>query len=244
MGRIERIIRALADLLFPRACVVCGRELNVHERGLCIHCRADLPETGFFCSVYNPVADRFNELIQRDLHPSDAGRYAYAGSLLHYRGGYRNIPRSLKYRGDLAVGRAFGRRLGLAVKASPWGSGIDAVVPVPLHWRRRFSRGYNQAGILAREVAEILGCKVYPGALRRRRFTRSQTRLSGAGRLANVGGAFAGGPQAGRLSGAGHILLVDDVLTTGATLLGCYTVLRELFPEARISVCTLSAAGM
>ena len=110
---------------------------------------------------------------------------------------------------------------------------MQAVVPVPLHWRKRWRRGFNQAEIIASGVAEKLGgFLVEPNLLRRRRYTSTQTRRSATSRLSNVSGAFAVNPrelEKLRAAGITHILIVDDVLTTGATLSECIRLLQDHF---------------
>ena len=149
---IDYII-ALGDLMMPRACLACGRRLGMRERHLCLSCAADVPYTRFWLAAHNPLADRFNAVLERHrgTEPMD---YAYAAALLYYKGAYRSIPRALKYQGDLAAGRHYGALLGRRLAAAPHFADIDLVIPVPLHWTRLHSRGYNQAEILARALVD------------------------------------------------------------------------------------------
>ena len=153
MNRLFDFIVALVDLFMPRACLACGRRLGMRERHLCLSCAADVPYTRFWLSPHNPLADRFNAVLERHrgTEPMD---YAYAAALIYYKGAYRSIPRALKYQGDLAAGRHFGALLGRRLAAAPHFADIDLVIPVPLHWARRRSRGYNQAEVLARAIVD------------------------------------------------------------------------------------------
>lgn len=262
-----RCAKAALDLLLPRKCVVCGRRLGLNEDRLCHYCLGDVPHTYYWARKYNPMADRFNEMIGRDALWADEP-YAYAAALFFYRAGsgWREITKSLKYHGDIPLGRQFARELGLRLAGSPQFADVDVVMPVPLHWTRRWSRGYNQAEVIAREVAECLGrARLDTKTLVRRRRTRTQTKLSVADKARNVSGAFVARqrvrplwpqragkagfpflwPRRAAWSGCDvrphHVLLLDDVFTTGATLNECRRALRVFYgPGVRISIATLA----
>ena len=227
---------SLADMILPRTCAVCGRDLSIHERHLCVGCLADLPRTYFSCMSRNQLSDRFNALVEGPM-------YSYATALFFYRAGYKEITRRLKYHADLGIGRYFADMLAKEMAVPGIYSNVDAVIPVPLHWTRKWSRGYNQAEVIAQVLAEKLGAPVLKSVLYRCRRTRTQTRLSIGKKSANVAGAFKV-KRGFCLSGFSHILIVDDVFTTGATLHSCFLALKPFCPEkTRISVATLACVG-
>lgn len=229
---------AIADLLMPRICLCCGAELEPGEEHLCAKCMADLPLTRFWKLRESPMAGEFNALIQKNMGEDVCYQpYGYGAALFFYKGGYKEITKALKYKRNFKAGRYFARMLGERLKESEFFRNIDLVVPVPLHWTRRWSRGYNQAGIIAKEVARELGSPCKPRFLKRARRTRTQTHLGAEGRSRNVEGAF---KLSSLIQEAGHILLIDDVFTTGATAAACERALRTAFPKARISVATLA----
>lgn len=252
MNHIKYIVRAAVDMILPRACVVCGEKLLLNEKHLCLYCMADLPLTRFWEMAHNPMADKFNALIQVGLEESQAQpyeRYAHAAALFFFSSDapYRHILYNIKYEGRVDLGRYFGRMLGARLASSEAFRDVDCVVPVPLHWARRWRRGYNQAEIIAREVAAALGAPMDCRTLVRTRRTRTQTRLDIKGKTANVAGAFKvrkgtqGSEEQPQLK---HILLIDDLFTTGSTLMACFTALRTVFPPGvRISVATLGFVG-
>ena len=240
MAGFKRYIKALLDLFFPRKCIVCGRKFNVSEEHLCLYCLSDLPLTRFWTLNHNPMSDAFNAALQQDICDNQPREhYAFATALFFYESEaeYRHIPYQIKYHGNISAGRYFGRMLGRKIAEAEWMSDVDMVIPVPLHWRRRWSRGYNQAEIIAGEVAHELGVPMRTDVLKRVRYTETQTKLEVEAKSRNVSGAF----KANTVHDAvRHVLIVDDVFTTGSTMKACHQALREVLPPSvRISVVTL-----
>ena len=152
------------DLVLPRVCIVCGRRLLTFEKHICTCCLADLPLTFNWILPHNPMADRFNELIQESLcrtlqdgaTPSGHVAYSHAAALFFFNSeaDYRKIPYSIKYRGDLASGLFFGAMLGKRMAEASALQDIDLIMPVPLYWSRKWKRGYNQAEVIARAASQ------------------------------------------------------------------------------------------
>lgn len=242
--------KALVDFILPRTCLVCGRRLGLREEFLCLHCLADMPLTRNWERPHNAMADQYNALIERLRGDDEQEFYAYGTALLYYHAEnpYKVIPQALKYHGNVEAGRHFGAMLGRMMAGCEHWRSVDTVIPVPLHRRRKWQRGYNQAEVLAREIASALGATLRTDVLVRPHRTPSQTRLSAEDRLRNVSGAFEV-----KLPGTKglrtpfeprHILLVDDTFTTGATLAACHRALRAaLGPSVRISIATLAAVS-
>lgn len=257
-GSAEYIMTAFFDFLLPRECVVCGRELLVNEKHICTGCLDDMPMTYFWKNPGNGMSVKFNSRVAgsgvcREMHLP----YSHAAALYFYKstGGYSRLSQVLKYEGDIPSGRFFAGMLGRRIKEAEQFSDVTAVVPVPLHWTRQWSRGYNQAEVIARELARELGAVLETGMLRRIRRTGTQTKLSMEAKAANVKGAFhADTAVLSRIisssGGRAHLLLVDDVFTTGSTLCACNDAVRAAvaetsFPQlsVRISVATLGYVG-
>lgn len=250
MKMIIKGLRAATDIMLCRRCIVCGKSLLLEEKHLCIECMLDMPQTYFWTISHNPMADRFNEIIQNQ-DGAENERYVYAAALFFYHSeaGYRHIPQQLKYQGNLKAGRYFGRMLGIRLASSCLFSDADMVIPVPLHWIRKWKRGYNQAEIIAAEVADVTGVPIVNHLLKRCRRTKTQTKMNIEEKAANVSGAFSvNKKELSSVTCKGislrHLILVDDVFTTGNTLSACYKALREVFPPSvRISVVTLGFVG-
>jgi ComF family protein len=235
--------RALFSLVFPDDCRVCGRPLHAISRiPVCAGCLSQ-PEplsAEFFCvACRTPFANPF---------PLDAeGRCALCrGGLRGFDaaycfGGYEGVLRQLIHLYKYGRVKTLARPLaGLLARALPRDERFDAITPVPLHWRRLWSRGFNQSELLARALARRSGIPMAP-ALRRTRSTAAQAGLSNSSRRKNVAAAFrvrrAGG-FARKLAGR-RILLIDDVLTTGATAAACANALKRA-GAARVALLTVA----
>ena len=234
---INKSLSAIEDLVLPRVCVVCGRPLIPQEKHICSACIADMPLTNFSRSAHNDMADKFNARIKDK-------RYCYACALYYYNdeSGYRNISKALKYGRNFKAGRYFGKMLGEEIAASELFGDVDLIIPVPLHWTRRWKRGYNQAEIIASEVARTTGAAFETDILERIRRTKTQTRQSREEKERNVKDAFKarGGIEVKR----SHILIIDDIFTTGSTLAECHKAIRSITgEETRISVASLGYVG-
>jgi ComF family protein len=233
------MIKEMADIIMPRECLVCGRKLARHERFLCLWCASDLPLTYYWEQPHNVMSDKFNGVLEHFRGEGEHMEYSHAAALLfyHHENPYKRIPQALKYNYNIPAGRFFASVLGDKLASAPHFASVDAVIPVPLHWTRQYRRGYNQAEVIAAAVAREMGVPVLPEALVRRRRTGTQTILDAASRLSNVLGVF----RVRRLPpGLGHVLLIDDTFTTGATLVACTLALRAVAPELHVSVATLS----
>lgn len=218
----------------------------------------DMPLTYFWAEKHNIMADKLNGRVQamRDrCGITEYEPYVQAAALFFYRGDYKVLTQELKYNAEIPLGCYLAGILGRKLSGSGLFGDVDVVIPVPLHWWRRYRRGYNQAEVIAAGVAKELGAALDTAILYRRRYTRSQARLDVGRKEANVSGAFA--VRAERLSQYFdadtnssphpiHILLIDDVFTTGSTLAECCFTLRRALPPSspvRISVATLAFVG-
>lgn len=227
------------DALLPGHCVLCG--LACGSRNICGSCRADLPRAGHAClSCALPIPDAGDLLCGQCLRrPPPWDRvvapllYAYPVDRLICR---------FKFGRDFACGRLLALEMLDAVRhdAQPL---PDMIAPVPLHRARHVFRTFNQADLLARLVGRALSIPVHSRLLRRKRRTRAQLGLDAAGRKRNIRGAFQCASHAGRLAAGAHVVLVDDVMTTGATLAECSKTLHRA-KVGRVSVWVAARASV
>lgn len=217
--RLGRVAGALVDLLLPPRCPAC--QAAVTATGLCAACWAD---TQFIAA---PLCERLGTPFAYDAGPgivspaaiADPPAYGRARAVARYEGSARALVQALKYRDRLEIA-AFMAML-MARAGAELIADCDVVVPVPLHRRRLFARRFNQSALLAAALARRAGRDFEAGAVLRIRSTRQQVGLSARQRRRNVAGAFGVAAEARPLIEGRRVLLVDDVLTTGATVDAC-----------------------
>lgn len=220
----------LWDVLMPRRCACCGRRLLPDEDLLCLGCLAALPRVGCW-GHDNPAEHRV------------FGRFAYehGASFCYYvrESPFARLVQSAKYGDRPWVNAALARLI--VAEWSEWPYDVDVIVPVPIHWRRRLRRGYNQSLALARTLGRRWHLPVETHCLFKAAYTTSQVGNSFKRRISHVEGSFVL-RHAERLAGR-HVLLVDDVLTSGATLMACAQALEHSGAGIRISFLTLGLSN-
>lgn len=238
-GTIVRdIIRGLGQLVLPGACLACGAGLTESERDLCDECRSRLIDEPFAACRRCASTIGPNLPLAHDCPRCRNESFGFDRTfrLGPYEGFRREIILKLKHSEMEGLAEAVGEAWSSARHHDLRDMGITAIVPTPLHWRRKWSRGYNQALVLAEAWAKRLGVPVRACWLRRVRPTERQTVLSPSARFANVRGAFRAASDR-RIAGA-TVLLVDDVLTTGATASEAARTLKKS-GAARVMVAVL-----
>ena len=225
-------LHSILNLFYPRVCAACGETLLKDEETVCLKCRYLLPKTGYELNPDNPVAQSFYGRVRFHAVTS-CFFFAKTGKIQH-------LIHELKYKGNKEAGIFLGQQLGEVIKNAPLFQGLDYLIPVPLHPKREKQRGYNQSLMIAQGVHEVTGIPIGDKYLIRAVNTATQTKKSAEERYKNVKDIFeVRFPE--ELEGK-HILLIDDVLTTGATLESCAHQLENV-PGIMISAATAACAG-
>lgn len=224
------LLTRLLDIIAPRTCIVCGSRLSVTEDVICQKCCLHLPRTGFATSATDNLMAR---LFWGQM-PAER-----AAALFYYqpRSETARIVYDMKYAGRADAAVAMGRLIATELIGTGFFEGIDIMVPVPLTRSRKRRRGYNQSELLAQGISEVTGIPVDAKAVERTDFTASQTSIMRWMRRDNVKGAFRPVGTA-RLHGR-HVLIVDDVITSGATTMACGGCMNTA-GDIRLSIVTLA----
>jgi ComF family protein len=232
MKTLPTYLKDLTRLFYPHNCAGCGYELYDTRHFLCLNCLESLPLTGFEKSPDNYVARMFTGRLPL----KQAGSWLFFG-----KGGIcQALIHQLKYRGNTELGEYLGRLMGTNLGREGWFNDIDVLIPLPLNQKKLNIRGYNQSTVLCRGMQASTGIPVEEVAVMRTFYTETQTRKSRLQRWSNVQHVF-DLQEAGHLHGK-HALLVDDVITTGATMDACGQVLLKV-PGLKLSVLSLAVAG-
>jgi ComF family protein len=231
MLQFKEIKESLLHLFFPHVCAGCGSDLINEEAQLCLRCMANMPETNFQMHANNPVEKMFWGRVP--LVSATAQYYFTKESLMQH------IMHQFKYKGNKELGLFLGRMMGEYLKRSNQFM-VDGLVPLPLFPAKERKRGYNQATLLCEGMSESMNIPVIRSVVARKEHTDTQTKKGRVDRWQNMEGKFELINKE-EISGK-HLLLVDDVVTTGATLEACGTVLLE-GENTRLSLATLCYAS-
>ena len=224
------ILNSLLDLVFPKLCVCCGGVLMEGEENICLTCLYTLPRVVEKDYTDNKVMEIFLGRV----------RLEKAMSWCHFdkETKVQNILHHIKYKGKSKFANQIGEIM--AREMLDFFVDIDAIVPVPLHPKKEKMRGYNQSKEIARGVQEVVGLPIFSQLIERTRFSETQTHKNKEERWKNTEGLFTLAPNDG-FEGK-HILLIDDVLTTGSTAIACLKCLEQI-PNVKLSFLSLAFGG-
>ena len=229
LQKLKSYLNDFSHLLYPHNCEGCGTDVLNDDAILCTKCLFDLPETNFTNTKNNPVEKIFYGTL--NIIAATAAYYFTKDSLLQH------LMIQLKYRNNKDVGFFLGKQLGYQLQESERFNDVDVLVPLPLNPKKEKRRGYNQAMIICEGIASVWQKPVLKNTLIRTQFTETQTQQDRIHRWQNMQHVFAMADK-NSLQGK-HVLLVDDVITTGATLEACGTTIVNI-PNTQLSIATLA----
>ena len=225
-------ISDLIDIIFPRSCAVCGKPLSGSEQDICVNCLMELPRIGEY-KRDNPIEKLFWGILPVERVAS----YMYYSK----ESPYNNLIHRMKYSDRPEIGERMAKTAANELMKQGFFAGVDIIVPLPLSKKKKRQRGYNQCDYIAKGISKVTGITVDSNSVIRHIANATQTHKHRDERWKNVENIFSV-TDAAALSGK-HILLVDDVLTTGATLASCGNAILAAVPDAKISIFTLACAG-
>lgn len=231
--RIKRYINDFLGLFYPELCAACQNSLYEQEEVFCSKCIYELPRTHFHKVPGNPLEQTFWGRVQIER--------AAAFYFFQKDSKFQNLLHRLKYHNQKEIGIELGKQYSSDLLNEDDFKQIDYIIPVPLHKKKLYKRGYNQSAIISQGLQEFLPAKLRTDILFRKVFTDTQTKKSRYERWENVEDVF-GVNNSEELEGK-HILLVDDVITTGATIEGCAQVLKNA-ADVKVSVVSLAYAAV
>lgn len=232
MNWLKRYSESIVDLLYPSLCPGCGNDLLQRDMQLCIHCLSALPHTFFTLFPDNPVEKLFAGRLNVQAASSEFyfSKSELIQSLLH----------QLKYKDNRQIGHFLGTIIGESLLKNKRFAGLDVIVPVPLHPAKQFKRGYNQASIIGNGIAEALKIPLLEKCVVKVLRTETQTKKNRAGRWKNVSESFL--IKYPQMLSDKSILLVDDVITTGATIEACGNAILAI-SGTKLSVVSVAYAS-
>ncbi|MEI8059809.1 MAG: phosphoribosyltransferase family protein [Ferruginibacter sp.] len=232
MQALETLFKNSLHLFYPHVCTGCGSDLLDESNQLCLRCITELPHTNFAAHPNNPIEKIFWGRIPVIAAHSEF--YFAKESLVQH------LIHQLKYKSNTSIGIYLGELMGKSLLQSGRFSTIDFLVPLPLYAYKENKRGYNQANIICNGLSSIMNIPILSGNVTRQRFTETQTRKHRIERWNNVEGSFIVNDSASLIGK--HLLLVDDVITTGATLEACGSILTQI-EGVKLYIASLAHAG-
>ena len=217
MKTAYRAIQHLLGLVYPNLCFSCLKNLTIGQAPICLVCQHQLTTTDQYQYKENAFTERFWGRI--DLH-TGSSYYKYSKS-----GKVRKLIHELKYNNKPQIGRYIGEQFGKQLAKAPLYKDLEVIIPVPLHPKKQHQRGYNQSYLFATGLSEAMQLPIDQGSLKRKVYTDSQTTKSRLERFTNVSSAFYLEKRRNLVNK--NVLLVDDVMTTGATLEACGQLLLQ-----------------
>lgn len=224
--QIKHLVSAINSVIFPELCLNCHNSLKANQKHLCLSCEINLP---FENSSHLETIFWGRVKIENSITLLEFKKGNVTQKILHH----------IKYKGKKKLAQIFGNKLGDKINSTIWKNDIDVVIPIPLHHKKQLKRGYNQAFEIAKGIEERTGIAIANENLKRLTHTITQTSKSKFERWENVRRIFEV-QNPSELEGK-HILLVDDAITTGATLESALHSLNEI-PNCRLSIATLAVA--
>jgi ComF family protein len=232
IAQLKNIFSSTMHLFYPHVCTGCGSDLLEKDNLLCLSCLHNLPHTNFASLQNNPVEKDFWGRINLDAAYS---QFYFSKAFL-----IQHLIHQLKYKSDTKIGFYLGEIMGKTMLKSGRFSSLDGLIPLPLFASKEHKRGYNQATVICNGISSVMNIPVLNNAVIRQHATETQTRKHRTERWENVKDSFKVAKPA-ELSGK-RLLLVDDVVTTGATLEACGNVILSS-TDAKLSIATLAYAA-
>lgn len=231
MNILSEYFSDFISLFYPKTCSACGDVISKGENWLCTPCILDMPKSDYWLDLNNPV----NQLFWGKT------KIEFASAFLLFTKGskYRNLIHRLKYQGDQESGIKLGAFYGTSISKDSKYKTIDCIIPVPLHPKKEKKRGYNQSECIAKGLSDSLNINYSTNILIRTKDTETQTKKCKEERWDNVSGVF-DVKQIEKIRNK-HVLLVDDVITTGATIEHCAITLIEK-AQCKVSIACLAQA--
>jgi ComF family protein len=228
---MKKIISNLIGLFYPNICLICNENLNKSEQQICLKCMSEIPRTNFHLQKDNPVEKRF--WGKADIQKATAFFFFTKGSP------FQKLLHELKYRDNKEIGELMGSYAATDLLDDPDFAAVDFIIPIPLHPKKFVKRGYNQSELICNGLAKVFNKRVDTKTLRRIKENTTQTKKSVFERYENTAGIFEVVDT--NVFANKHIMLVDDVLTTGSTIEAAIQALKTC-EGIKVSIFTLAIA--